>query len=579
MTLAARWTEWVARTVRFRSTLLVGVTAVALYAVRLLGPNDLVDYGQEWPLSYVLDAVEHGHWVVQTDVRGQLASKPPLYVWLAALVSKLAGEVNRFTLTLPAFVATAALALLIHRWGRAQLGDRAGLLAAMMYLLSPVAVKQIALVRTDGVFALAVAVGAWLAFRAWETGGSWTPFWLAGAAATLTKGPLGLVFSAIGLMAIAREPRPPHRAILRAHAPGVLLFLLIVGGWFLLAWRQAGSALADRMLISELYGHAVGRDSGSRIGAGFYLPLLYFLSRFAPWSALALWGCWCAWRRPASEPSERRAERFLGGWLLGGLLLLSLGAHQRPDLMFPLVPAGALLAGRVAAVWLEGWSERRLQLCAAGAAAATVLVLVAFWWPIRSQNEAVAQTRAAEALAREIRTRLGNGSPITHVDTSPVVQMHLGTAHPLVSWDRARRLLRGEAAAFVAVKDADAALARIGTNGIWVVAEAPRTRRSRMAVLGNRPQLAPERTMATWLGPVRLEWRDVERAEFGHNRLRVRANSENAQLTFQNGSCQPTRIEVCFEVLGVVRSATVELSPGGARTIRPDAVADPAHRP
>ena len=66
----------------FRLFLLVGGLAVALFAVRLLAPSDLVDYGQELPIAYTLDALQNGHWLVQWDTFGSIISKPPLFNWL-----------------------------------------------------------------------------------------------------------------------------------------------------------------------------------------------------------------------------------------------------------------------------------------------------------------------------------------------------------------------------------------------------------------------------------------------------------------------------------------------------------------
>jgi len=55
----------------------------------------------------------------------------------------------------------------------------AGGLAGLAVVLAPMMSKQVALVRTDALFALAVALGALAAHRAWERGGGWLPFWLA----------------------------------------------------------------------------------------------------------------------------------------------------------------------------------------------------------------------------------------------------------------------------------------------------------------------------------------------------------------------------------------------------------------
>src|SRR6185369_12490229 len=89
-----------------------------------------------------------------------------------------------------------------------------------------------------------VTAAALLAFRAWQRGGGWAWFWALAAAATLTKGPLGLLFAANGLLAAWWERKSPRPHPLRgSQLPGVGLFLLLAGGWFLLAYWQAGPPL------------------------------------------------------------------------------------------------------------------------------------------------------------------------------------------------------------------------------------------------------------------------------------------------------------------------------------------------
>jgi 4-amino-4-deoxy-L-arabinose transferase-like glycosyltransferase len=548
--------------------LVVVFTVTALFIARLLGPSDLIDYGQEWPTSYVLDAVKNGHWIVQTDIRGEITSKPPLYTWLAATAAVVAGGVNRLTLTLPAFLATGALALILLGFGAKQFGWRAGFLAAMVYLLSPVVAKQVALVRTDGLFSLTVAATALLAFRAWQTGKGWTWFWLAAAVATLTKGPLGVLLAGLGLLAVFWERRTGNPAPIKgSHWAGVCVFLVVAFGWFAAAYLEAGRALSDRMLVRELYGRAISKGEGSMMGQGFYLATAYFLSRYAPWSLLTCVALWRVWKEPAQDPSERRFDRFLFCWFVFGLAIFSLAAHQRPDLIFPLIPAAALLAGRELSRWLAGWSDRNLISAAAGVALVVAVgVGVAYGEP-RLANEAVAQTLAAEKLADMVLQQVGDGFPLVHADSSPVMQMRLGTADPLVSPERAAQLLRGEAAAFVVVKDADATLARLSTNTVQVVAAAPRTRRTQMAVVSNRPKLAWSEPLTTVVGPLRLELSGVRKFTRRDNEFWLEVESKAVFVELTNESEKPIAARIHFAGEGVASTEVVTLPPDEMRKV------------
>src|SRR5689334_19561555 len=77
--------------------LLVAVLGAALFALRLCAPPNLLDQDQENPAVYVLDAIKNGHWTIQHDLAGEICSKPPVYTWLAALVSLACGRVSLFS--------------------------------------------------------------------------------------------------------------------------------------------------------------------------------------------------------------------------------------------------------------------------------------------------------------------------------------------------------------------------------------------------------------------------------------------------------------------------------------------------
>ena len=438
--------ETVVRSERVRSRWafdgLGGVLAVGLllFAVRATGPSDLADgYHQERAAAYVMDALRNGNWICQYGAYGEVTSKPPMFTWLAAVANLPFPRPNWFALLLPGAVATLGLAAIIFLTGERFFGRTAGLLAGILYLLSPVGMKQIGLVRIDGVFAFTVAITALLGFRAWQTGRGWTWFWLAGAAATLAKGPFGVVLGGLGLLAAVWE----RKKVRGSHAAGIALFLLLSGGWFWLAYQKVGQPLVDVMLGRELVGHAVNSE-GNVPGQFAYLPALYFLGRFAPWSVLALIGLWRIWKRPAAEEKERVLERFVFCWFVGGLVLLSISPHQRPDLIFPVVPAGALLAGRELRRLLD---RRSISLAPAGAAMIVIGLGSAVWkyHVTERRDPQVLETRAI----RDVAEKVGN-VPLVHIDSPYALQFFLNTKREYVQRHVAAAMLRKKAPVFVA---------------------------------------------------------------------------------------------------------------------------------
>src|SRR5690606_14459424 len=120
------------------------------------------------------------------------------------------------------------------------------------------------------------------------------------------------------------------------HAVGVLVVIAFAGGWVYLAWRDSGSAFIDKIFGRELVGHMVTSVRGKPPLAEFYLPVLYYLGRFAPGSVLTAIGLWAVMARPAADPTVRRFERFVWWWFVVGLVVFSIAPHQRPDLMTPI---------------------------------------------------------------------------------------------------------------------------------------------------------------------------------------------------------------------------------------------------
>ena len=431
---------------------LVLLTAAALFAIRLAGPPNLMDKDQERPASYVLDAVRNSHWIVQHDWMGALTSKPPLYTWLSALATLPFERINRFSLYLPSALSVLVTALIILRVGTAYFGSAAGLFAGMVLILSPIMSRQIALARTDALFMCTVSLAAVAAFDAWTRGRGWTAFWVLAAIATLAKGPLGVVLAAGGLLAAFWETRSGRPAPLRgSHGVGILFYVLLTLGWFALAYHEAGPPLVERLFKRELLSQSVGGENMPAPFLNSYKPFAYFLHRFLPWSLPACVGFWRVLARPAADEPQRRFERFLFCWFFFGLLLFSIAAHQRADLLSPILPAAALLGGREVALWLKS-VRSSLQLAGTVLVAALVLGFNANYCAKQMVDPWVRKTLGMEQLAGKIREKVGD-APLVHVESPYTLQFYLNTMSTMVSPQEAARLLAGSNRVYVTVCD------------------------------------------------------------------------------------------------------------------------------
>ena len=464
----------------------LGLLAATLFGILLSAPPRLGQNNEDRLAEYVTDAVDHGNWICQVDALGQVSSKPPMACWISSAATVIVGEINRFTLYIPSALAALFLSWIIFIVARKHFGWRAGFLGASMYLLSNVAVNEMATCRFDALFALFVMLGAAAAFRAWRSGCGWVWFWLAAAGATLTKGPLGILLSAAGLLAVFWEKGRSGSRVRGSHFTGIALYVLIAGGWFVLAYWKLGHALVDKMIFQELFAHAAGKGKDR---SGFYKPLLWFLTDFGPWSLLTLFGLWRVVKRPAAEPEERCFERFLFCWFVLGLLAFSVGGHERARLIFPIVPAAALLAGNELARMTRSFS-RRTQAVGVVTCAVVMLGLVAFYYHVqRAKNFAVRENIAMRELAENLRKQFGKGVSITHVDSPFPLRFYLKDFRAPASVTEAATLLRGENIALVAVENSDALKKELGSNApsIYVLERWPRQGTPEVEIISNRP--------------------------------------------------------------------------------------------
>lgn len=400
-----------------------------IFAIRLSGPADLEGYAQHRNVGYVMDMMWQGNWLAQHDVQGRILSKPPLHTWSIAPFAALFG-VDRLAMAFPSYLAVMALALVVFFAGKQRFGLLAGGLAALAVMMAPTMSKHIALVRSDALFSLFVAVAALSAYRAWETGRGWALFWVASGLATLTKGPLGLLLAASGLLAWFWErrvhPDGPRPSV--DLWPGMAWFLVISLGWFVVAWWREGFDLIDKMIFDELLGQATGARKDSIPGENLPKPTGYLLLRFLPFSLFFFIALWRVFKRPSAVAAERRFERFLAVWVLSGLLVFSLAAHFRPDLLLPLWAACALLAGREMALAAQRYGEvRSLKVIAV----VCVLLLASTWATYHKvfgkRAERSDHTAQVAEAAHAIRHMGIDPALLHHVGTPVTLQMHLGT--------------------------------------------------------------------------------------------------------------------------------------------------------
>jgi 4-amino-4-deoxy-L-arabinose transferase-like glycosyltransferase len=269
---------------------------------------------------------------------GKLASKPPLFHWIAAGTARAIGP-SDFALRVPSALGAWVMLVATFVAGMALFADRrrawlgAGALASTVGFWRP-AIEA----RVDMVFAGAIAV-ALAGFACWlrtARPAGRRVLYLGCAAATLAKGPAGVLLP--GLVVAATLMGRRERTHLRELWDPVAMVAAAgaIVGWYVLGWQRAGSEFVAVHLVRENLDRAIGVGPFARQRAAHPLRMLgAFVMTVLPWN-LALLG---AWRRPASW-----STRLLHAWWIVILVFFTIAAGKREVYLLPLYPAIALLA-------------------------------------------------------------------------------------------------------------------------------------------------------------------------------------------------------------------------------------------
>ncbi len=229
--------------------LLVLLLAASVVLIAAHGPSTTHAYAQVYCIGSIISITEGGHWLLPSNPMRGLYRKPPLYLWLAALVPKVTGLYNDFVFRLPTVISFLAAAVMVYFMGRRWFGPNAGLLAAALWIAIIHMAKLSYLAMTDMLFAACI-IGSILCadrllFHRCTAPSRWkwaVGFWATMILGALTKG-WGLVNPVLvgGTVALATALGPGWRPLrmLRGRRNRLLLALALV----LRRWKRAARAL------------------------------------------------------------------------------------------------------------------------------------------------------------------------------------------------------------------------------------------------------------------------------------------------------------------------------------------------
>jgi 4-amino-4-deoxy-L-arabinose transferase-like glycosyltransferase len=313
--------------------------------------------------------LDSNDWLIPRQFTGETETlNPPMYYWLVAVSAKIVGDINGFSIRLPSTVAATLGVLLVFSFGRRMYGLATGLLAAVILLTCTryAWLARVGRIDLPGAVAIAYCLLAyWKSFVFFRDSHRKLPFTfhVSLAFAILTKGPLAVVMVvfpiAISEWSLRRsvpDPLPWFSFNTERWRIGAwILALLIPAAWFVHANIRTNGDLFEKYFAPSQWSWVDTGDSEISPGPVWYYPFRMCVDCL-PWSLLfpAIVIRWWQQRGlPGRSPFDPN-QRFLMGWLVSHVLLLSIIPIKRPDYILPALPALSLL--------MAGWLDTRAKI-------------------------------------------------------------------------------------------------------------------------------------------------------------------------------------------------------------------------
>ena len=328
-------------------------------AIRILGPSDLFQGDQAKQADYVIDIVVRGNWLIQHHEDTIMASKPPLYNWLAAPLMIASGSFSEILLKLPSRVAGLLVLLIVWDFTRKILNPRVGLLAAIFLATNYMFTKQMYFARTDMLVTLFITAQFWAVFR-WTQSTkkrAWLAvLWISAAFGILAKGPIAVIIPHLGLSLWwlwMRSWRFHYKKLELWW--GIPIAILPAAIWAMAIYHYGGPEV-----FADVYDRLITTETLSRFDAAahpgetrsFFYYIFPLIARTLPWSVLTLiafrYVPWRSFRRKSAACWDQYSGVILAiCWLLSTLLFMSVFPSKRIVRVLPAVPPLCILAGWV----------------------------------------------------------------------------------------------------------------------------------------------------------------------------------------------------------------------------------------
>lgn len=322
-------------------SLLLIVTALLALTILLwgLGHLPLLTFNEARRAIPAANMIADGDWLLP-KLNGELyITKPPFLYWVSATLSNLLGVVNEWTARFPSALSALATAILVFAFTRRHFGDWAALFALQILIAN-------AGFATSGRQAGIEMLLSFLCFSSlicafkyiYEDGNrKWLllSYMLLGLA-TLTKGPIALLFVTLPLLINALIKRKSRQWQVLRDPLGWLIFLVIGSSWYVAVSLKMGIGIwqstVQKDMVTKIYGNG---------GEPIYNYILWLAADFFPGFFLIFLAPLTTWRKW----KQHDVITALSIGLLVPFLIYTAFSDKHAKYLLPIYPVFSIMLG------------------------------------------------------------------------------------------------------------------------------------------------------------------------------------------------------------------------------------------
>lgn len=260
--------------------------------------------------------------------------KPPMYYWLVAGTYKLFG-INEFTTRLPAAISAILCVVVIYIYGRKFFSERAGIISALILATSIEYFYVGKAAVTDMTLTLFFTISL-LSFLDKK----YYMFYIFAGLATLTKGPIGFLFTGAIAFVYLLVTRNFSEIKKMKLVTGSVVFLIIALPWYLFMYQFHGNEFIDKFFGF----HNLTRFTSPEHPEGvlWYYYFAIFLLGFFPWITVLVQA---SWRSFTKSRDKFFRLLFLNIWAAFIFGFFTISQTKLPTYILPIFPPLAMVCG------------------------------------------------------------------------------------------------------------------------------------------------------------------------------------------------------------------------------------------